>query len=95
MDFALRLFLAGCRFVMAEEPGAIWCDLPDQGELSRPQGHSAQRWLEKMKRDIPAKAYFGAKGWMIARRRVRKFSSALKLYLSALLRGCYRPRLPS
>src|ERR1700689_1476938 len=30
-DFAIRLALAGCRFVMAGEPGAVWKDIADPG----------------------------------------------------------------
>ena len=33
-DFALRLFLAGCSFAMAEAPGAVWHDALDPDRLS-------------------------------------------------------------
>ena len=33
-DFAVRLFLADCRFVMADEPGAVWHDVYDPGRSS-------------------------------------------------------------
>ena len=33
-DFAIRLYLEGCTFVMAQEPGAIWQDRYDQGRSS-------------------------------------------------------------
>ena len=33
-DFAIRLFLDGQRFVMAEAPGAVWMDIPDPNRTS-------------------------------------------------------------
>ncbi len=94
-DFAIRLFLAGCRFVMADAPGAVWMDVGDPGRASA--GRKSARlmdWLESLRPQIPDIAYHGARGWMIAKgvvlsSRIR----ALGFYLNALLHGCYRPRL--
>src|SRR4051812_7142151 len=33
-DFAIRLYLEGCRFTMLEEPGAVWHDLYDLDRAS-------------------------------------------------------------
>jgi len=94
-DFAIRLHLAGCRFVMAEEPGAIWRDLPDPGRASAGRkGQRLRTWLEDMKPRIPEKAYHGGRGWVIAKGVADHHrSKALRLYLTALRHGCYRPRL--
>jgi glycosyltransferase involved in cell wall biosynthesis len=93
-DFAIRLFLAGNRFVMAEEPGAVWRDLPDPGRASAGRkGWRLRNWLEDLKPRIPKKAYYGGRGWMIAKG-LAPFnkSKALRLYLTALRHGCYSPR---
>ncbi len=94
-DFAIRLYLAGCRFVMAEEPGAVWKDLPDPNRSSA--GRKGARlipWLEQLKPQIPARAYYGGRGWVIAKGvAVTSKWRALKLYAAALLHGCYRPKL--
>ena len=98
-DFAIRLALAGCRFVMAEEPGAVWKDIADPGRTSA--GVAASRtarfaqWLDEMKPDMTLRAWRGARGWAYAKmlaRDGRKFE-ALKLYLIALFSGCYVARL--
>lgn len=94
-DFAVRLFLAGCRFVMADAPGAVWYDRPDPARSSAGRkGALVESWLEKLRPVIPPRAYFGARGWMIAKgvaasSRARAFG----LYWAAVSRGCYRPRL--
>ena len=94
-DFAIRLFLAGNRFVMAEEPGAVWRDLPDPGRASAGRkGWRLRNWLEDLKPRIPARAYYGGRGWMIAKGLApQNKSKALRLYLTALRHRCYSPRL--
>jgi glycosyltransferase involved in cell wall biosynthesis len=94
-DFAIRLFLAGYRFEMLEEAGAVWRDTFDPTRLSA-GGNTGQfaHWLEEMRPLIPPRAYYGGRGWayakMIARQRPM---AALTIYLNAALRGCYRPSL--
>ncbi|MGQ0741132.1 MAG: glycosyltransferase family 2 protein [Alphaproteobacteria bacterium] len=94
-DFALRLHLAGCDFVMAERPGAIWHDVYDPARAS--SGRKAQglaQWLERLPEGVPARAVHGCRGWVIAKSIAPHDPlGALRLYLSAVLRGCYRPRL--
>ncbi len=94
-DFAIRLYLAGCRFVMAEKPGAIWKDIYDPGRTSAGRkGARLTQWIERLRPNIPAKAYYGCRGWVIAKGMVTKHPfDALSLYLNALWHGCYRPRL--
>ena len=95
VDFALRLFLAGYRFHMLEEPGAVWHDTSDPGRASAGTGADQLRdWLERMRPLIPSRAYHGGRGWAYAKLIApRRPVAALVLYLNALLRGCYRPRL--
>jgi glycosyltransferase involved in cell wall biosynthesis len=94
-DFAIRLFLAGVRFQMAEEPGAVWKDEynPNRTSAGR-KGAKLIPWLEELRPRIPTKAYYGGRGWAIAKGVVVSNPSlALRYYLSAVLHGCYRPRL--
>ncbi|MGD0143367.1 MAG: glycosyltransferase family 2 protein [Rhizomicrobium sp.] len=94
-DFAIRLFFAGCKFVMAEEPGAVWRDVynPHRASAGR-KGARLTAWLENLRPNIPAIAYRGGRGWLIAKGLVTTDAfGALKLYLGAVTRGCYRPGL--
>jgi glycosyltransferase involved in cell wall biosynthesis len=94
-DFAIRLALEGCAFVMAEAPGAIWTDHFDPDRSSA--GRSTERlsnWLEAMQPRIPRKAYLGGRGWAVAKGvAVRHPLRALRDYLNAVLHGCYSPGL--
>jgi len=94
-DFCIRLFLAGCRFIMADQPGAVWNDVRDPRRVSAGRkGARMVDWLEKLKPEIPPRAYYGARGWMIAKGLVRTDPwSALKFYGDAVRRRCYRPRM--
>jgi glycosyltransferase involved in cell wall biosynthesis len=94
-DFAIRLFLAGCRFSMASEPGAIWRDHVDPNRASAGRkGARLASWLETMRPSIPRRAYYGARGWLIAKGVAREsLPRALRLYAEALLHGAYGPRL--
>jgi len=94
-DFAIRLYLAGQRFVMAEAPGAVWKDVPDPNRTSAGRkGGRMIPWLEEMRPRIPAKAYHGCLGWAVAKHIATEDRfGALKLYASAVVRGCYRPGL--
>jgi len=94
-DFCIRLYLAGCRFVMAKEPGAVWSDVVDDRRISAGRkGGRMIEWLEWMRPDIPRQAYYGARGWMIAKGIAPSAPlRALSLYLSAVVRGSYRPRM--
>ena len=51
-------------------------------------------WIEELRPRIPAKAYYGCLGWAYAKHvAMTDRFAALKLYLAALVRGCYRPSL--
>jgi GT2 family glycosyltransferase len=94
-DFAIRLALAGQRFVMAQEPGVQWNDSGDPGRLSAGRKSATMRqWIEDLRAKIPAKAYYGCLGWAYAKHvAMSDRFAALKLYLAAFVRGCYRPSL--
>ena len=67
------------------------------GEIKSAAGRKGARllpWIEQMKPFIPSQAYYGALGWAIAKGvAVTKPLTALRYYLNAVLRGCYKPRL--
>lgn len=94
-DFAIRLSLAGCRFAMIEEPGAVWMDLQDPNRASSGYGRDDfGAWLEAMRPHISSHAYHGGRGWAYAKLLApSRPLAALLLYLKALLRACYRPQL--
>lgn len=94
-DFAIRLFLSGCQFVMAGEAGAIWHDVAAPSRLSAADSsRSLIPWIARMRPLIPARAYYGCRGWYIAKGvAVTSKAAALKLFLAALVHGAYRPAL--
>lgn len=94
-DFALRLYLAGCKFVMNEEPAAVWHDVYDPKRTSSGRkGARLLQWIEKMRSSIPEHAYYGCRGWSIAKGIADTDAiAALGMYFTALWHRCYRPRL--
>lgn len=95
-DFAVRLHLAGYRFVMAPSPGVVWYDHFDPQRLSSNYKNLSQaRWLEDLRSQIPEIAYLGYRGWHVAKGLAAegRVSDALLLYFRAALRGAYRPKL--
>jgi glycosyltransferase involved in cell wall biosynthesis len=94
-DFAIRLFLGGCRFSMIEAPGAIWHDLQDPKRSSaNRKGTQLGPWIERLRPLIPSRAYHGCRGWAIAKGvAAQNKRKALTLYLAAVVRRCYSPRL--
>jgi glycosyltransferase involved in cell wall biosynthesis len=94
-DFAVRLFLAGCTFVMADKPGAIWKDISDPNRVSAARkGARLLPWIAQLRPLIPVQAYYGCRGWMIAKgvATANPFE-ALRLFAQAVIRGCYSARL--
>lgn len=95
-DFAMRLALSGCTFRMTEQPGAVWNDTPDPRRTSASVGTLRfANWLKQMRPLMTERAWYGAQGWAFAKlvMRERGRRPALRLYLQALLHGCYGPRL--
>ncbi len=96
VDFAIRLALEGCVFRMLEAPGAIWRDHDDPSRASaRNKADEFGAWLTQMKPFLTAHAWHGGRGWPYAKMLAHngRKMEALRLYLAALLHGCYRPRL--
>jgi glycosyltransferase involved in cell wall biosynthesis len=92
-DFLIRAALAGTRFVMAETPSLYWRDFYDPGRLSIGRRCASMKdWIESLRGRIPDKAYYGCLGWAYAKyvATERPFA-ALRLWLNAVIRGCYRP----
>ena len=95
-DFAVRLALAGGRFQMVEQPGAVWNDISDPKRTSASVGTLRMAtWLKQMKPLMTPRAWYGARGWAFAKlvARERGRFAALLFTGEAILRGCYRPRL--
>jgi glycosyltransferase involved in cell wall biosynthesis len=94
-DFAIRLFLEGCKFAMIEEPGAVWHDIHDLNRASaNRKGARLAPWIEELRPRIPAQAYYGCLGWNVAKGIAPQDKlKAFRLYAGAVLRGCYSPRL--
>ena len=94
-DFAVRLQLAGCDFVMADAPGVLWSDDLDHERLSdirQPIGDL--QWLEDLRQDIPARAYLGYKGWHQAKSLMQTNPfRAMALYGRALVQNAYAPKV--
>jgi len=96
VDFAIRLALEGCTFRMLEAPGAVWRDHDDPSRASaRNTADEFGAWLAQMKPHLTASAWHGGRGWPYAKMLAHngRKMEALRLYLAALLHGCYRPRL--
>jgi glycosyltransferase involved in cell wall biosynthesis len=94
-DFAIRLQLAGYRFIMDEVPSVVWVDDDKRERLSserRAIGNLA--WLDALRPFIAVRAYHGYRGWHLAKSvwRQSRFR-ALGLYLRGVLAGAYNPRL--
>jgi glycosyltransferase involved in cell wall biosynthesis len=96
-DLALRLAHDGWRFQMLESPpGAVWRDTFDPNRLSAARGSDEFRvWLEKIGPILTRRAWHGARGWAYAKLVARMHGRlrALPLTLTAILRGCYTPKL--
>jgi cellulose synthase/poly-beta-1,6-N-acetylglucosamine synthase-like glycosyltransferase len=94
-DFAIRLFLDGCRFVMAHEAGAVWNDRPDPQRISAGRkGAELKAWIETLRPAIPECAYYGCLGWNYAKHvAMTSRWRALGLYADALRHRAYRPSL--
>lgn len=94
-DFAIRCTLAGIQFVMAPSPSMIWRDTYDPNRLSAGRRCASMKaWIESLRGKIPDKAYYGCLGWAYAKY-VATISpwQAFRLWLNAVVHGCYRPGL--
>lgn len=94
-DFAIRLQLAGCQFVMAPKPTVIWADDLDHLRLSNLRTPLVDLpWLEDLRALIPSRAYHAYRGWHLAKSLFHSRPlKALGLYCNAVRHGAYPPRL--
>lgn len=94
-DFAVRLSLAGARFLMAAHASVLWADRRTENRLSQVRANIGNlAWLSDLKPHISARAYSAYMGWHAAKsvwptsRR-----TALRYYFDALREGAFRPRV--
>ncbi|WP_182422179.1 glycosyltransferase family 2 protein [Aureimonas sp. ME7] len=94
-DFAIRLQLAGCNFLMTPTPSVVWSDDLDHDRLSHLRRPLAELdWLDDLKPYIPPEAYHGYRGWHLAKSIAQEQPGrALWLYARAVLKRAYSPRL--
>jgi glycosyltransferase involved in cell wall biosynthesis len=94
-DFAIRLQLAGCKFLMQDEPSVIWFDGWRSDRLSIGRSSVGELpWLEDLRGYIPRRAYYGYRGWHFAKSiSPQRPFSALALFLRAVLYGAFPPGL--
>lgn len=95
-DFAIRLYLAGGRFVMKPTPGAIWRDYPNPNRVSTNLTASGRlEWLKSIEANLPHRALIADKGWFVAKAYARdgKIGKALTLYTQAVIGRAYSRRL--
>lgn len=94
-DFAIRLINGGVQLQMLQEPGVIWKDRWDEKRLSSTiNPHQRKAWLNRVKPIITKRAYWADMGWNVAKGYTQNgmFLKGAKLYLQALLKGCYKPK---
>jgi glycosyltransferase involved in cell wall biosynthesis len=94
-DFAMRLSLAGARFLMTERPGTIWADRHADNRLSQVRGSiGSLTWLRDLKPHISRRAFSAYMGWHAAKsiwptsRR-----QAMRYYFGAVCSGAFGPRM--
>lgn len=94
-DFCVRAAAQGARFVMEDAPTVIWADQTAAGRVSsNSRTETLERWLASLQGVASPRAIRGYRGWHLARfHRAQRPGPAARLYLSALLHGCYGPRL--
>lgn len=95
-DFAIKLVYNGGVLKMLSEPGVIWDDKWSANRLSsKSNPRQREEWLIRIKHMLTDKAYHADLGWPVAKGFAQNghMMKALKLYINALVRGCYRPKM--
>ncbi len=95
MDFAIRLFNEGAKFHMLDKALIVYMDLKDPNRLSLTRNYKElNRWIEGLRDAIPSKAYYGHRGWRLAKTMVGKsYFKAFLMYMNAVFRGAYSPKM--
>ncbi|WP_459041601.1 glycosyltransferase family 2 protein [Stenotrophomonas sp. PSU-St19] len=92
VDFAIRCWNAGMRFVMKPTPGAIWHDHFDPNRISSSAKPAArQKWLEDSRHILSNKAAHGFTGWFLAKSYAKSghWGKGVSLYLSSIIHRPY------
>ncbi|WP_337245966.1 glycosyltransferase family 2 protein [Luteimonas sp. gir] len=95
-DFAIRLGHEGATFHMLKSPQAVWLDVADEGRVSSKLDPIArERWLASVQDAITPRALAGDRGWFVAKGHAarNRHAKAAVLFLGAVVRGCYRPKV--
>lgn len=96
IDFAIRLYAAGHRFYMVDEPTVVWRDHADPKRISSSSDPQARlAWLEGVRPLITEKAWYGYRGWFVAKAfaQTGQRAKAISFYTQAIWRGAYNPKL--
>lgn len=88
-DFAIRAAAAGANFIMHEEPLVIFNDINEGGRVSQNSKYKpVMDWLNRVRSIISPRAYYAYRGFHVARLVSHyDIGLAMRLYLSAILRG--------
>jgi glycosyltransferase involved in cell wall biosynthesis len=92
LDFAVRLQVAGGRFVMIEQPLTIWLDATEAGRTSYVRGYETSLdWLERCGHLLTARARHGYRATVLAYHMapIRPLAT-----IRELLRGLFLGRVP-
>lgn len=95
-DFAIRLFHAGVRFKLLQQPGAICNDKWNPKRISsKVNPEKRKTWLNRVRPMITSRAYWADMGWNVAKGYAQNgmILKGVSLYLMALVKGCYRPQM--
>jgi GT2 family glycosyltransferase len=94
-DFAVRLSLAGARFLMAPRGSVLWADRRTGDRLSAVRANIGNlAWLKDLRPHISARAYSAYLGWHAAKSVwPQSPRTALGYYFSALCKGAFGPRV--
>lgn len=95
-DFALRLWSAGMGFSFIHCPTVRWTDQSTGGRVSSGRHEPARSaWLQRVRHLLTSKAYYGDRGWTVAKfySAAGQHHKAFALYVNALVRGCYSPKM--
>ncbi len=94
-DFCIRLAAHGAQFKMTGSALVVWKDTWSALRVSsNPKYLAMISWTERIRPVISRRSFFAYRGWHIAKAaKPHSLSVALRLYLSALLRGAFSPKL--
>lgn len=94
-DFCVRGWTKGAHFHMSEECLVVWMDRTTDGRVSSNSKISElETWLDKLRPEISDRAYWGYRGWRLAKlRRATSLFRALGDWLVAVSKLCYSPKL--